>query len=77
MRFQQEFARFYAAAEVMLYDATKSRGGFSSVEAADDALRVLEARMNEMDRAIVEIYQAIEASRAQDSGQSPAFREIV
>ena len=59
MQFQQEFAKFYAVAEATLYDATKSRGGLASVEAADDALRVLEDRVTELDRALVGILEAI------------------
>ena len=60
MKFQQEFSGFHAALETALYDSTKSRGGFATVEAADSALRVLEDRMNELDRALVAIHRAIQ-----------------
>lgn len=64
MQFQTEFARFHAAIEATVRDATKSRNGFDSVQAADDALRVLEDHMNELERALVEIYRSIEAAQA-------------
>jgi hypothetical protein len=64
MQFQQEFAKFHATLEVTLRDSTKNRDGFDSVRAADDALRVLEDRVNELDRTLIEIHQAIEKAQA-------------
>jgi hypothetical protein len=64
MLFQQEFSKFHAIAETTLYDSTKGRGGVASVEAADAALRVLEDRMNELDRAIIEIHEAIKKAQS-------------
>ena len=63
MRFQSEFARFHAAIEAGLPEAAKGLNGYESVQAADDALRMLEDRMNEMERALVAIYQAIRNAR--------------
>ena len=54
MLFQSEFARFHAAIEAGVPDAAKGLNGYDSVQAADEALRVLEDRMNAMERALVE-----------------------
>lgn len=64
MCFQQEFANFHAAAEAVLRDSAKSSVGFNSVKAADDALRVLEDRVTELDRALAGIYNAIEKAQS-------------